>query len=71
MRSAHSRVSGWTPSSGLATPRMGAGKPGCVVAGVGAANPDDDDDDDDGSSKDSQAVDAEWDHVVDLPPRAC
>jgi hypothetical protein len=48
---------------------MGAGKPGCVVAGVGAANPDDDDDD--GSSKDSQAVDAERDPVVDLPPRAC
>jgi hypothetical protein len=46
---------------------MGAGKPGCVVAGVGAANPDDDD----GSSKDSQAVDAERDPVVDLPPRAC
>jgi hypothetical protein len=49
---------------------MGAGTPGCVVAGVGAANPDDDDDDD-GSSKDSQAVDAERDPVVDLPPRAC
>ena len=31
MRLAHWRVSGWTLSSGLATPRDGTGNPGCVA----------------------------------------